>query len=114
MAASYFHDSGVPAAVALTSGPGAANATNGVLHALREQAALFLLSARPASHKAARGAVQDLNSARFFAPLTKRSEQLLEPRQLEFLLPRTGPAFQGTEPGSRSTCRCAAISGTCR
>lgn len=99
MAASYFHDSGVPAAVALTSGPGAANAANGVLHALREQAALFLISARPASHKASRGAVQDLDSARFFAPLSKRSEQLLEPRQLEFLVPELVQLAKAPSPG---------------
>ncbi|HET7546077.1 MAG TPA: thiamine pyrophosphate-binding protein [Polyangiaceae bacterium] len=99
MAASYFHDTGVPAAVALTSGPGAANATNGVLHALREQAALFVISARPASQKAARGAVQDLDSARFFAPITKRSEQLLEPRQLEFMVRDLVALAKAPSPG---------------
>lgn len=52
MAASYFHDSGSPAAVAVTSGPGVANATNGVLHALREQSAVMLVTARPGTHKA--------------------------------------------------------------
>lgn len=87
MAASYFHDRLRPAGVAVTSGPGAANAVNGVLHALREQAALLLLSARPSTAKVGRGAVQDLDSARLFAPLTKRSEQLLHEDQIAFLVP---------------------------
>jgi acetolactate synthase I/II/III large subunit len=99
MAASYFHDSGIPAVVALTSGPGAANATNGVLHALREQAALMIVSARPASHKLGRGAVQDLDSARFFAPITKRSEQLIDPAQLEFLATDLLQLAQAPSPG---------------
>lgn len=85
MAASYFHDRGSPAALALTSGPGVANATNGIVHALREQAAVFIVSARPAAAKVGRGAVQDFDSARFLAPITKRSEQLLDPKQLAFL-----------------------------
>jgi pyruvate dehydrogenase (quinone)/pyruvate oxidase len=85
MAASYFHDRGVPAALALTSGPGVANAANGIVHALREEAAMFILSARPASMKVGRGAVQDFDSARFLAPITKRSEQLLHSKQLAFL-----------------------------
>jgi pyruvate dehydrogenase (quinone)/pyruvate oxidase len=85
MAASYFHDRGLPAALALTSGPGVANAANGIVHALREAAAMFVVSARPASMKVGRGAVQDFDSARFLAPITKRSEQLLHPKQLAFL-----------------------------
>ena len=76
MAASYYHASGRLAAVALTSGPGAANSANGVVHALREQAALVLLTARPPIAKVGRGAVQDFDTARFFTAITKRSEQL--------------------------------------
>lgn len=86
MAASYYHDSGAPAAVAVTSGPGVANATNGVLHALREQSAVMLVSARPSTHKVGRGAVQDFDAAHFLSAVTKRSEQLLHPRQANFLL----------------------------
>lgn len=85
MAASYFHDRRTPAVLALTSGPGVANAANGIVHAMREAAAMFVLSARPASSKVGRGAVQDFDCARFLAPITKRSEQLLHPRQLAFL-----------------------------
>ena len=85
MAAAYYHDSGAPAAVAVTSGPGVANATNGVLHALREQSAVMLVSARPGTHKVGRGAVQDFDAARFLGAVTKRSEQLIHPRQADFL-----------------------------
>ncbi len=99
MAAAYFHDSGVPAAVALTSGPGAANATNGVLYASREQAALIVVSARPSSPKAGRGAVQDLDSARFFAAITKRSEQLIDPTQVAFLVPDLIGLAKAPSPG---------------
>lgn len=86
MAAAYFHETRTPAGLGLTSGPGAANAVNGVLHALREQAALFVLSARPASHKIGRGAVQDLDTAALFRFATKLSEQLLHAGQTAFLL----------------------------
>lgn len=107
MAASYFHDSGIPAAVALTSGPGAANSANGVLYALREQAAIFIVSARPASHKLARGAVQDLDSARFFAPFTKRSEQLHNPAQLEFLATELVQLSRAPSPGPVNLTVCS-------
>jgi acetolactate synthase-1/2/3 large subunit len=86
MAASYFHDRRRPAAVALTSGPGAANAFNGIVHALREHAAITIVSARPVSAKVGRGSVQDFDTARQLASVTKRSEQLLAPAQSEFLV----------------------------
>jgi acetolactate synthase-1/2/3 large subunit len=107
MAAAYFHERGVPAALALTSGPGAANATNGVVHALREAAALLVLSARPASNKLGRGAVQDFDSARFFAPLTKRSEQLIDPAQLAFLLDELIAEATAPSPGPVNLTVCA-------
>jgi len=107
MAAAYFHERGVPAALALTSGPGAANATNGVIHALRETAALFVLSARPASNKLGRGAVQDFDSARFFAPFTKRSEQLIDPAQLTFLLDELLAEATAPAPGPVNLTVCA-------
>ena len=81
MASAHYNVTGVPALVALTSGPGAANAVNGCLYALREQAAVFIVSARPAGHKLGRGAVQDLDTAHLYQSLTKRSEQLLHPDQ---------------------------------
>lgn len=107
MAAAYYHDCGRPACVAVTSGPGAVNASNGVVHAAREQAALFLLSARPASNKLGRGAVQDFDSARYFAPLVKRSEQLLNPLQLEFLLPELLALASAPSPGPVNLSVCA-------
>jgi pyruvate oxidase len=107
MAASYFHDCGRIAALALTSGPGVANATNGVIHALREQAAVFVLSARPASAKVGRGAVQDCDSARFLAPLTKRSEQLLDPEQLSFLADELFAEALAPSPGPVNLTVCA-------
>lgn len=81
MAAAYFQSARKPALLALTSGPGAANAVNGLLYALREHCALFVISARPATPKLGRGAVQDLNTARLLAPLTKASEQVVHPKQ---------------------------------
>lgn len=84
MAASYYRERGL-AAVALTSGPGAVNAANGIVHAQREQSAVFVLSARPVSYKAGRGAVQDFDTAHFLAAITKRSEQLLHAAQAAFL-----------------------------
>ena len=107
MAASYFHDSGSPAVVALTSGPGAANAANGVLNALREQAALVIVSARPASARLARGAVQDLDSARFFAPITKRSEQLVNAAQMAFLVDDLVRLARAPSPGPVNLTVCA-------
>jgi len=58
---------------------------NGVLHALREQSAVMLVSARPGSQKVGRGAVQDFDAARFLSAVSKRSEQLLHPAQTQFL-----------------------------
>lgn len=84
-ASSYFHATGIPAIVALTSGPGAANAVNGCLFALREQAAVFVVSARPASAKVGRGAVQDLDTAQLLRFVTKQSEQLLHAGQVSAL-----------------------------
>jgi acetolactate synthase I/II/III large subunit len=84
MAATYFHERGL-AGVALTSGPGAANAVNGIIHALREQAGVFIISARPVSNKFGRGAVQDFDTARLLHGITKRSEQLIHPAQASFL-----------------------------
>ena len=107
MAASYFHDRGVPALLALTSGPGVANAANGVIHALREEAAVFVLSARPASAKVGRGAVQDFDSARFLAAITKRSEQLLEPKQLDFLVAELLAEALAPTPGPVNLTVCA-------
>ncbi|HYP86499.1 MAG TPA: thiamine pyrophosphate-binding protein [Polyangiaceae bacterium] len=107
MAASYFHDCGVPALLALTSGPGVANAANGVIYALREEAAMFIVSARPASNKVGRGAVQDFDSARFLAPITKRSEQLLEPSQLTFLVDELLAEALAPKPGPVNLTICA-------
>jgi len=107
MAAAYFHDCGVPAALAVTSGPGAANATNGIVHALREQAALFVLSARPAAAKIGRGAVQDFDTAGFLAPLTKRSEQLLHPAQAGFLADELVATARAPIPGPVNLTVCA-------
>ncbi|HYQ14175.1 MAG TPA: thiamine pyrophosphate-binding protein [Polyangiaceae bacterium] len=107
MAAAYFHDRGVPAVLALTSGPGVANAANGVIHALREEAALFVLSARPASAKVGRGAVQDFDSARFLATITKRSEQLLDPKQLAFLVDELLAEALAPKPGPVNLTVCA-------
>lgn len=84
-ASAYYHAKGVPALVALTSGPGAANAVNGCLFALREHAAVFVVSARPAGPKLGRGAVQDLDSAALLRGVTKHSEQLLHPHQVRHL-----------------------------
>lgn len=84
-ASAYYQAKGVPALVALTSGPGAANAVNGCLFALREHAAVFVVSARPAGPKLGRGAVQDLDSAALLRPVTKHSEQLLHPLQVDHL-----------------------------
>jgi acetolactate synthase-1/2/3 large subunit len=107
MAASYFRHSEKLACVALTSGPGAVSASNGVVHAAREQASLFLLSARPASHKLGRGAVQDFDSARYFAPLVKRSEQLMNPAQIAFLLPELIEIGRAPSPGPVNLSVCA-------
>ena len=107
MAASYFHDRGVPAVLALTAGPGVANATNGVIHALREEAAVFVLSARPASTKVGRGAVQDFDSARFLAAITKRSEQLLDANQLTFLVDELLAEALAPTPGPVNLTVCA-------
>jgi thiamine pyrophosphate-dependent acetolactate synthase large subunit-like protein len=107
MAASYFHERGRPALLALTSGPGVANAANGVLHALREAAAMFVLSARPAATKVGRGAVQDFDSARFLAALTKRSEQLLAPAQLRFLVDELYAEAVAPTPGPVNLTVCA-------
>jgi acetolactate synthase I/II/III large subunit len=84
-ASAYYQAKAVPALVALTSGPGAANAVNGCLFALREHAAVFVVSARPAGPKLGRGAVQDLDSAALLRPVTKHSEQLLHPHQVHHL-----------------------------
>lgn len=81
MAATYYTCRRVPALLALTSGPGAANAVNGIMYALREHSAVIIVSARPASAKLGQGAVQDLDTARFLAPMTKSSEQLIHPAQ---------------------------------
>ncbi len=107
MAASYFHDRGAPAALALTSGPGVANAANGVIHAWREGAAMFVISARPAAAKVGRGAVQDFDSARFLAAITKRSEQLLEPKQLGFLVDELLADALAPTPGPVNLTVCA-------
>ena len=107
MAASYYHDSGRVAAVAVTSGPGAANAANGVAHALREQSALMLLSARPATRKVGRGAVQDFDSAHFLGTITKRSEQLLHPQQARFLAPDLLRLACAPTPGPVNLTVCA-------
>jgi thiamine pyrophosphate-dependent acetolactate synthase large subunit-like protein len=107
MAAAYFHDRGTPALLALTSGPGVANAANGVLYALREAAALFVVSARPASTKVGRGAVQDFDSARFLASITKRSEQLLDPTQLGFLVDELIAEALAPTPGPVNLSVCA-------
>jgi thiamine pyrophosphate-dependent acetolactate synthase large subunit-like protein len=107
MAAAYFHDRGTPALLALTSGPCVANAANGVMHALREAAALFVVSARPASSKVGRGAVQDFDSARFLANITKRSEQLLDPAQLQFLVDELAAEALAPTPGPVNLTVCA-------
>jgi thiamine pyrophosphate-dependent acetolactate synthase large subunit-like protein len=107
MAASYFHDRGLPALLALTSGPGVANAANGVIHASREAAAVFVVSARPATTKVGRGAVQDFDSARFLANITKRSEQLLDPRQLGFLVDELAAEALAPTPGPVNLSVCA-------
>jgi thiamine pyrophosphate-dependent acetolactate synthase large subunit-like protein len=107
MAAAYFHDRGVPAALGLTSGPGAVNAANGVVHALRESAAVFVVSARPAARKVARGSVQDFDTARFFALCTKRSEQLLDAAQAAFLVDDLLAEALAPAPGPVNLTVCA-------
>jgi len=107
MAASYFHDRGVAAALALTSGPGAANATNGIVHALREAAAVFVVSARPASRKVARGSVQDFDSASFLSTVTKRSEALLSAHQAAFLVDDLLAEALAPTPGPVNLTVCA-------
>jgi acetolactate synthase-1/2/3 large subunit len=107
MAAAYFHDRGAVAALAVTSGPGAANATNGIVHALREQAAVLILSARPAAAKVGRGAVQDFDTARFLAPLTKRSEELLHASQTDFLVDELIQTARAPVPGPVNLTVCA-------
>lgn len=86
MASAYYQAHGAPAVVALTSGPGAANAVNGCMFALREHAAVFVVSARPAGPKLGRGAVQDLDTAALLRPVTKHSEQLIHADQTEPLV----------------------------
>ena len=98
-AAGHYLHSGTPALLALTSGPGAANAVNGIFHSLREQNALVVVSARPASSKVGRGAVQDLDTARFLAPFTKTSDALLHPEQCLHLARRSFATAVAHPPG---------------
>lgn len=98
-ACGHYYATGVPAIVALTSGPGAANAVNGCLFALREHAAAFIVSARPAGPKLGRGAVQDLDTAALFSTATKMSEQLIHPEQAAHLTRRLLATALAPNPG---------------